>query len=69
MVPRKIIRRDAHLVIDEGGEGKKIEEVGEESPDISVSILAETFVVETVYLGYLPRFMISTKDGYSVTIA
>lgn len=68
--PRKILRRrEAYLIVNEGGEGKKIEEVSEESPDVRVSVFAETFVVETVHLRYLPRLMVSAKDGYSVTIA
>lgn len=67
--PTKITRKDAYLIINKGGEGKKVEEVGEESPDICVPVFAETFVVETVHLRYLPRFMVSAKDSHSIAIA
>ena len=57
------------MIVNEGGEGKKIKKVCEESPDIRVAVFAETFVVETVHLRYLPRLMVSAKDGYSVAVA
>lgn len=58
-----------YLVVNEGGEGKEIEEVGEESPDIRVSIFAETFIVKTIYLRDLPRLMVSAKNRYTVAVA
>ena len=57
-----------HLVLDEGSEGKVVEEVGEVSPYIGVSVLAETFVVEPVHLRDLPRFVVPAKDGHSVAV-
>lgn len=67
---RKYVKkRYTYLIVNEGGKGKKIEEVGEESPDICVSVFAKTFVVEAIHLRYLSRLMVSAKDGYSVAIA
>jgi hypothetical protein len=59
----------AYLVVNECGEGKEIEEVGEESPDIRVSIFAETFIVKTIHLRDLPRLMVSAKNRYTVAVA
>ena len=57
-----------YLVFDEGGKGEVVEEVGEVSPYIGVSVLAETFVVEPVHLRDLPRFVVPAKDGHSVAV-
>lgn len=41
------------LVVDEGGEGEVVEEVGKILPDIGVAVLAQALVVEAVDLGDL----------------
>ena len=41
------------LVLDEGGEGQEVEEVGEVFPDVGIAILSQAFVVETVHLSDL----------------
>ena len=64
----RIKQEFTHLVLDEGSEGKVVEEVGEVSPYIGVSVLAETFVVEPVHLRDLPRFVVPAKDGHSVAV-
>lgn len=51
------------LVVDEGGEGKVVEKVGEVLPHVCISILSEAFVVETVHLSNLARFVVATEDG------
>ena len=40
-----------NLVLDDGGEGKIIEEICESSPNIGGTVLSHTLVVETVNLG------------------
>lgn len=51
------------LVVDEGGEGKVVEEVGEVLPNIGVAVLAETLVVEAIYLRNLTRLVVTTEDS------
>ena len=49
------------LGLDEGGEGKVVEQVGEVAPDVGVTVFAETLVVEAVYLGDLARLVIPSN--------
>lgn len=51
------------LVVDEGGQGKVVEEVCEVLPDVGVAVLSEAFVVEAVDLGNLAGFVVATEDG------
>lgn len=53
------------LIVNKGCEGKVVEEVGEVFPNVCVAVLSKTFIVETVDLGDLSGFMISSKDGDS----
>lgn len=57
------------MIINEGGEGEEIKEVGEESPDVGVSVFAEAFIVEAIDLGDLPGLVIPAKDCYAVSVA
>lgn len=57
------------LVIDEGGEGEVIEQISKVFPNVCISIFSETFVVETVDLGDLARFVISAKNGNSLRVS
>lgn len=57
------------LVVDEGGQGKVVKQIGEVLPDVRVSILSEALVVETVHLGDLARLVVSTEDGDALRIA
>lgn len=52
-----------YLVVDQRCQGQVVEEIGEKLPYVGIAILAEAFVVETVYLGDLTRFMITSKNG------
>lgn len=36
------------LVLDNGGEGEVIEELGEDLPHVGIAVFAETFIVETI---------------------
>jgi len=57
------------LVVDKGGEGEVVKEVGEVLPYIRVPIFSETFVVETVDLRDLARFVVATEDGDALRIS
>lgn len=52
-----------NLVLDKGGEGEVIEEVGEVFPDIGVAVFAQALVVKTVDLCDLAGFVISSENG------
>ena len=58
-----------YLIFDESGEGEVVEEVGEVSPYVCVAVLAEAFVVETIHLRDLPRFVVSAENCHSVAIS
>lgn len=57
------------LVVDEGGEGKIVEEICEVLPDIGVAVFSEALVVEAVDLGNLPRLVISPENGDSLRVS
>lgn len=57
------------LVVNQGGEGEVIEEVGEVFPDIGVAVFSKTFVVEAVDLGDLAGFVVATENGDSLWIS
>lgn len=58
-----------YLVLDQGGEGEIVKKVGEGLPDVGVSVLAETLVVESINLSNLTRLVVSTEDGNAILIA
>jgi hypothetical protein len=47
------------LVINEGSEGEVVKQIGEEPPNISVSIFPQALVIEAVHLRDLSRFVVS----------
>ena len=60
--------KSTDLVLDESREGEVVEQIGEVSPNISVSVLPQAFVVETVNLGDLARFVVASEDGDAVAV-
>lgn len=56
------------LVVDEGGEGEVVEQIGEVLPNVCVTVLSEALVVEAVYLGDLAGLVVTTQDGDSLGI-
>lgn len=58
-----------NLVFDKCGQWQVVEEVGKVFPNRCVTVFAQALVVETVDLGNLPRFMISTKNGDSLRVS
>lgn len=57
------------LVVDEGGKGEVVEQVGEVLPDIGISVLAEALIVEAVDLGDLTRLVVAAEDGDALGIS
>lgn len=57
------------LVFNESCEGEVVEEIGEVFPHVGVAVFAKALVVETVHLGDLARFVVSTKDGNTLGVA
>ena len=57
------------LVLDEGGKGKVVEEVGEVFPDIGIAVFSQAFVVETVHLCDLAGLVVSAEDGDTLGVA
>ena len=60
--------KSTDLVLDESSEGEIIEKIGEVPPYVGVSVLAQAFVVETVYLGDLARFVVASEDGDAIAV-
>jgi len=57
------------LVVDEGGKGEVVEEIGEVLPYVGVAILSEAFIIEPIDLCDLAGFMVATKDGDALRIS
>jgi hypothetical protein len=57
------------LVLDKGGEGEAVEEVGEEAPDVRIPVLTQALVVKAIHLRDLPRLMVPAEDGDTVGVA
>jgi hypothetical protein len=57
------------LVVDQGGEGEVVEQVGEVLPHIGIAVLPETLVVESVYLCDLARLVVAAENGDAAGIS
>lgn len=57
------------LVVDQGGKGEVVEEIGEVLPDICVAVLAQALVVEAIDLGDLTGLVVTAKDGDALWVA
>lgn len=57
------------LVIDQSGQGEVIEEIGEIFPNVGIAVFSETLIVETIDLGDLTGFMISSKNSDSARVS
>ena len=56
------------FVFYDGSQRKHVEEISEVLPNVSVSVLAKTLIVEAIDLSDLSALMISSQDCYSVFI-
>lgn len=57
------------LVVDEGGEGKVVEQVGKVLPNVGIAVFSETLIVESVHLGDLSGLVVSSKDGDALRVS
>lgn len=55
-----------YLSINQCSKGEIVKEISEVFPDVRVSILAQTLVIEPIHLSDLSALMISPQNGYSV---
>jgi hypothetical protein len=55
-----------HLVVDDGSDGKKVEDLAAVAPGVCISVFVLTFVVEAVDLRDLPRFVVAPEKSYLV---
>ena len=57
-----------HLVVDQCSERQVIKQVRKELPNIRIPILSQTFVVESIDLRDLSRFVVPTEYRHSVAV-
>lgn len=57
------------LVVDQGGQRKVVEEVGEVLPDVCVAVFSKALVVEAIDLGDLAGFVVSSENGYALGVS
>ena len=66
----KVVRsKGAHLVVNQGGEGEVVEEIGEELPDVRAAVLAEALVVKAVDGGDLPGLVVAADKCHSIRVS
>ena len=63
---RKSTMEAENTVLDNGREREEVEERSEVLPHISISILSEALIVETVDLGDLLTFVVSSQNGDTI---
>lgn len=56
------------LVFNKSGKGEVVEEVSEIFPNVGVAVFAQAFVVESIHLCDLARFMVSSENGDTLGI-
>lgn len=61
--------KGVYLVLNQSGNGKVVEQVGEHLPNVAVSVFPEAFVVETVDLCDLTALVISSENGDPVAVS
>lgn len=58
-----------HLIVNQGGEGQVVEEIGEELPHVRIPVLPQTLVVEPVHLRDLSTLVVASQDRHTVSVA
>jgi len=56
------IKDTSHLSFNEGRQRQVVEQVREVLPHTGIAVLAQTFIIETVHLSYLPALVVTTQD-------
>jgi len=57
------------LAIDDGGKDQEIKYVTTGLPDRGIAILHLTLFIESVHLGDLPGFVVTSNEHYSVRVS
>jgi hypothetical protein len=58
-----------NLIFNDSSQGQVVEEVSQEFPNICVAILSHALVVKAINLGDLARFMVTSQNADSVSVA
>lgn len=66
---RKTSVETKYLVVDQGGQRKIVEKVGEELPNVRIAIFSKTLIIKAINLGDLSRLMVTPKNGDPLGIA
>ena len=66
---RQTAMQTEDLVVDERGERKIVEKVGEVLPNVCVTVLAQALVVKPIHLRDLTRLVVSAEDGNPLGIS
>ena len=53
-------------ILDQSGDGKVVKQIGERLPHFRVSVLTDTFVVETIHLSDLATVVIASEKEHTV---
>jgi len=56
-----------NLTFNNSSQREVIKEFGECFPNVSISVFSQTFIVETIHLSDLSAFVITSKDGKSIS--
>ena len=51
------------LVLNKSGKGEVVEEVGEIFPNVGIAVFSQAFIVKSVDLCDLARFVVSSQNG------
>lgn len=66
---RKTTVKTEDLVVDQGSEGKVVEEISKVLPHIRISVLPQAFIIEAIDLSDLARFVVSTENGNTLGVS
>ena len=55
--------------IDDGAEGKVVEDFATPAPYVAAAVLTLTFIVKTVDLGDLARLVVAADEGHALRVA
>ena len=58
-----------NIALDNSSQRKVVEEVGEGLPDLGITILTEALIVESIHLGDLLGFVVTSQNGDSLRMS
>ena len=57
------------LVLDEGSEGEKVEQICKIFPDVGVAVLPQALIVEAIDLSDLARLVVTSQDSDALWVS